>query len=77
MHEVKVTGDKDLFQLLYRVVNESTGVTHEASAMEVANVGCVVRSKTVIHGSQVSESLVMVPNVEVIADGKGNRLEEI
>lgn len=77
MKEVKVTGDKELFELLYRVENEDTGVTHEASAMPIEDVGCVVRTKTIIHGANVSESTCFVPGVLVAPNGKGNKLEEI
>ena len=77
MKEVKVTGDKDLFELLYRVDNEETGVMHEASAMAIEDVGCVVRTKTIIHGEHVSESTCFVPGVGIVPNGKGNKLEEI
>lgn len=75
--EVKVTGDKDLFELLYRVDNESTGVMHEASAMTIPGIGSVVRTKTAIHSEHVSESTCFVPGVVVEPYGNGNRLEEI
>jgi len=77
MQEVKVTGDRDLFELLYRVENEATGITHEASAMPIDEVGCVVRTKTLIGKSAVSESTCFVPDVCIMPSGNGNKLELI
>lgn len=76
MDVVKVTGDQDLFELLYKVVNEATGVTHEASAMEIDNVGCVVRTRTATSRG-TSESTCFVPNTVITLHGNGNKLEEL
>jgi len=77
MQEVRVTGDKDLFEILYKVENEATGITHEASAMYIENMGCVVRTRTLIGKSATSESTVFVPNTIVVTNGNGNKLEEL
>lgn len=76
---MEVTGDKELFEILYRVVTEN--YTREATAMYIENIGCVVCTKTIQKNhdgtSAISESSCFVPNVLIVAHGSGNRLEEI
>ena len=77
--EVTVTGDKELFEVLYRVVTAS--YTREATAMCIRDVGCVVNTKTIMKNHDgtlaIAESSCFVPNVMIVTDGNGNRLEEI
>ena len=76
---MEVTGDKELFEVLYRVVAE--GYTREATAMYIYNVGCVVCTKTIQKNhdgtNSVAESSCFVPNVMLVTHGSGYRLEEI
>ena len=76
---MEVTGDKELFEVLYRVVAE--GYTREETAMYIENIGCVVCTKTVQKNHDgthsVAESSCFVPNVMIETYGGGNRLVEI
>lgn len=76
MNEVKVLGDKDLFELLYSINNEETRVKTEVHAMEIENIGSVVRTRT-FTPKGCSESSCFVPNTVVTLHGSGNKLEEL
>lgn len=76
MNEVKVLGDKDLFELLYSINNEATGIKTEVHAMKIENVGVTLRTRT-FTPKGCSEAVCFIPNVVTTLHGSGNKLEEL
>ena len=72
VHDVQVTGDGNLFQLLSKASSKSQGWMKSTKAMEVPGVGCVVQVTTQ-QGGQVAEALCFVPGVTIYPDRDGGR----
>ena len=72
--EITVTGDKETWQLLHK--RECVDFTTITDAMEIEDVGCVVRT-SLNDGLSVAISSVYVPDVCIIPWGGANKLEQI
>ena len=72
--EITVTGDKETWLLLHR--RECVDFTSTTEAMEIEDVGCVVRT-ALNDGISVAISTVFVPNTCIVPWGGANKLEQI
>jgi hypothetical protein len=74
--DVKVVGDGDAFQLLFKASSEKEGWMKSTKAMET-DAGCLVQVTTQQRNPDgtyaVAEALAFVPGVRVIADVNGGR----
>ena len=69
--DVKVTGNPDAFQLLFKASSDSQGWMKSTKAMETPK-GCVVQVTTQ-QGDNVAEALTFVPDVSIKVDENGNK----
>jgi len=75
--DIKVFGDVDLFQLLFKASSDAEGWMKSTKAMEVAGVGCVVQvttqQKNPDGSYSVAESLVFVPGARIYGSAEDGR----
>jgi len=72
IEDLKIVGNGDTFQLLFKVYSEKEGWMKSTKAMEIKNVGCLVQVTTQ-QGNNIAESLVFVPGVWIIDDINGGK----
>jgi len=72
IHDLKVVGNGDMFQLLCKASSNNEGWMKSCKAMEIPEIGCIVQVTTQ-QGSNVAEALVFVPNVKIIEDINNGR----
>lgn len=74
--DIKVVGDGDMFQLLYKASSEKEGWMKSTKAMETAR-GCLVQVTTQQRNPDgsyaVAEALEFVPGVRIREDDNGGR----
>ncbi|MCF7910878.1 hypothetical protein K9L16_04355 [Candidatus Pacearchaeota archaeon] len=80
--DIKVFGNGDLFQLLYKASSEKEGWMKSTKAMEIENIGCVVQVTTQQmnpNGSySLAEAVTFVPDVRIVKDiNNGRKLVDI
>lgn len=72
MKDLKVTGDGNMFQLLYKVSSKQEDWMKSTKAMEIRGVGCLVQVTTQ-QGNHIAEALTFIPGVQIINDINGGK----
>ncbi len=70
--DVKLVGNVDHWQLLFKASSKEQGWMKSTKAMEVAGAGCLVLVTTQ-QGEHVAEAVTFVPGVRVVEDTNGGR----
>lgn len=74
--DVKIVGNGDLFQLLFKASSEAEGWMKSTKAMEVPN-GCIIQvttqQKNPDGSYSIAEALTYVPGVMIVDDDNGGR----
>lgn len=77
--DIRVVGNGDSFQLLFKASSQEEGWMKSTKAMEISGVGCVVQVTTQQMNSDgsysLAEAVTFVPGVNIVSDiNNGRRL---